>query len=100
VARVIGPITQLTSGEELLLKFLFENKGKEFTAQEIEEETGIRAIYVEHVMDVLMWKGFEVGSQNGKHFFIHNTWKSYLVGGGIVAAMGLIFLFGWLDIIG
>jgi hypothetical protein len=91
--------TNTTQAEQAVLDFLYQNKGVEYTAEQIEEATGIRADLIYSIMDNLRWKGFEVASEpnRGVHYFIHNTIWSYLIGAGLIGFILIMLFFGWLN---
>jgi hypothetical protein len=102
MARLVGgPITTTTKAEQIVLDFLFNHKGVEFTAEEIQEETGIRADLIPAIMDNLRFKGFEVCTEprRGVHYFANNTIWSYLIGGALIAFMLIMLVFGWIQYI-
>ena len=90
----------LTSAESILVEFLLAYKGEEFTSDEIEKLTGIRSDLVDVIMDNLRWKGYDVGTRRGKHFYINNTIWSYLLGGSVFAILFMVMLFSWLGYFG
>lgn len=89
----------LTLAEQVLLGFLQSNKGSEFTSEEVEDCVGIPASKVDDIMDNLRWKGFEVCTEKhrGVHYYANNTWRSFLVGGAIIATMIMVMLWGFMD---
>lgn len=99
MARLVPATTQTTQAEQAVLDFLFENKGEEYTAEEIQDHTGIRADLVDPIMDNLRYKGFEVCTERhrGVHYFAKNSWWSYLIGGAMIAFLMIMLIFGWLD---
>jgi hypothetical protein len=98
LSKTSGPIARTTQAEQIILEFLYEHKGVEFTAIEIEKETGIRADLVDHIMDNLRWKGFEVATERhrGVHYFVNNTWKSWLAGGLVFGSIIVMALYSFL----
>jgi transcription initiation factor IIE alpha subunit len=99
--RAIGSDQWMTFGEQVVFEFLKENKGTEFTAEEIEQRTGVHASLIPDIMDNLRWKNFEVCTEKhrGVHYYPNNTWKSYLIGGSIFAAMFLFILYSFIQMI-
>ena len=91
MGRIIGDVNnKLTWAEEKIVGFLEANKGDQFSAEEIQFFTDVRSDLVGDVMDNLRWKGYNVGSRGDEHWYIHNTWLAYVIGGSIVAAIMLI----------
>lgn len=88
--RLAGAGTELTKAEQLLLEFLYQNKGHHFTSKEIRIRTGIREDLIEKIIRNLQRKGFSVASEPGRgvHYFINHTWKGWAVAAGAIVAMG------------
>lgn len=101
MARLIGevPTTKTTQAEQAVLDFLYLHKGQEFTAEQIEEETGVRSDLVRSIMDNLRWKGYEVATEprRGVHYFVYNTIWSYLIGAFLITFILIMLIFGWLQ---
>jgi hypothetical protein len=98
MARISGPTTPTTQAEQNILEFLFANKGEEYTAEELQQHTGIRADLIPGIMDNLRWKGFEVATEKhrGVHYFVKNSIWSYLIVASLMAFMLIMLIGAWL----
>lgn len=88
-------IQPLTYAEEKVLYFLKDNKGVEFSNQEIENGTNIRYYLINPIIENLRFKGHKVKTEKGRdvHYIGSNSWISYLILS--IYFFLILSIFGW-----
>lgn len=97
--NIDGRQIPLTWAEEMILKFLKDNKGLEISTKDLGDQTGIRYYLINEIVQNLSWKGHNVSTNKsrGVHCYNDNSWISFAILAGMFLFMIVMFSMAFLN---